>query len=74
MKTTTLWNDLLNLAFVTVTRFGDDSINELLFCGGDTDSTRVLAYRLAGKREGHSATTAYRVILNRSFERMMGVV
>ena len=29
VKTTTLWNDLLNLAFVTVTRFGDDSINEL---------------------------------------------
>jgi len=46
----------------------------ITFCGENTDSTRVLAYRLAGKREGHSATTAYRVILNRIFERMMGVV
>ena len=26
------------------------------FCGGDTDSTRVLAYRLAVKRQRHSVT------------------
>ena len=27
-----------------------------IFCGGDTDSTRVLAYRLAVERQRHSVT------------------